>query len=216
MDVGGSPGPHVANAARYSRNAMTEQTDSRNGSVAGYLGDVQAMVADGLQALARQAESLRSSGHKDALPALLHGQRMLERQKAALRARLESFGGSSTTAPVLDALAAVAGFAAGLLGALQPYETVKSLRDDAAFFSALGVAYLLLYTTASALADADTASLAQEGYEDAARMVMHLDGILPKVTLEKLREENVSIADVTERVRAMVTKACDRALPLGI
>ena len=194
---------------------MTEKTESRNDTLTTYLGDVQALVAHGLQALERQAESLRKVSHKDALPAVVHGQRLLERQKAALRARLESFGGSAT-APVKDAVSAVAGVAAGLIDAVRPSETVKSLRDDAAFFSGLGIAYLLLYTTASGLADADTAALAQEGYEDAARMVMHLDGILPKVTIEELREGNLDVSDVTARVKTMVEKAWDRAQPLGV
>ncbi|RYZ01842.1 MAG: hypothetical protein EOO73_34010 [Myxococcales bacterium] len=194
---------------------MAEKTETRDGTLTTYLGDVQALVSHGLQALERQTESLRKVSHKDALPAVVHGQRLLQRQEAALRARLESFGGSPT-APVKDVVAAVAGVAAGLIDAVRPSETVKSLRDDAAFFSGLGIAYLLLYTTASGLADADTAALAQEGYEDAARMVMHLDGILPKITIEELREGNLDVTDATERVKAMVTKAWDRAQPLGV
>ncbi|MDF3069577.1 MAG: hypothetical protein K0R38_5178 [Polyangiaceae bacterium] len=193
---------------------MTEKTASRNETLTTYVGDVHALVTHGLQALERQVVNLRNVSHKDALPAVVEGQRMLERQKAALEARIESLGGSAT-APVKDAVTAVAGVAAGLINAVRPSETVKSLRDDAAFFSGLGIAYLLLYTTAKGLSDPDTSVLAQEGYEDAARMVMHLDGILPKVTIEELREGRLDVSDVTEQVKAMVTKAWDRAAPLG-
>jgi hypothetical protein len=194
---------------------MIEKTDTRNETLTTYVGDVHALVSHGLQAIERQVENLRNVRHKDALPAVVEGQRILERQKSALEARLKSLGGS-TTAPVKDAVAAVAGIAAGLVNAVRPSETVKSLRDDATFFSGLGVAYLLLFTTASGLADVETSTLAQEGYEDTARMVMHLDAILPKVTVEELREEKLNVSDVTEKVKAMVGKAWDRAQPLGV
>lgn len=194
---------------------MSETNDTRNETLTTYVGDVHALVSHGLQAIERQVENLRNVSHKDALPAVREGQRILERQKAALQARLEALGGSAS-APVKDAASALAGVAAGLINAVRPSETVKSLRDDAAFFSGLGIAYLLLYTTANGLADTETSTIAQEGYEDTARMVMHLDSILPKVTLEELRESKLPVADVTDRVKAMVTKAWDRAQPLGI
>lgn len=194
---------------------MTEKKASRNETLTTYVGDVHALVSHGLEALERQVENLRKVSHKDALPAVVEGHRILERQKAALAGRLQSLGGS-TTAPVKDAVSAVAGAAAGLLNAVRPSETVKSLRDDATFFNGLGVAYLLLYTTAHGLADDETATVAQEGYEDTARIIMHLDSILPKVTIEELREDRLEVADVTDRVKAMVDKAWDRAQPLGV
>jgi len=193
---------------------MTEKTDTRNETLTKYVGDVHALVSHGLQAVERQVENLRKVSHKDALPAVVEAQRILTRQKSALEARLTGLGGSAS-APMKDAATAVAGVAAGLINAVRPSETVKSLRDDAAFFSGLGIAYLLLYTTANGLADAETSTVAQEGYEDTARMVMHLDRILPKVTIEELREGKLDVTDVTERVKAMVEKAWDRAQPLG-
>lgn len=191
---------------------MTEMNDTKNETLTTYVGDVHALVCHGLQAVDMQVTNLAKVSHKDAQPAVREGKRVLERQKSALEARLKSLGGS-TTAPVKDAVAAVAGVAAGLINAVRPSETVKSLRDDATFFSGLGVAYLLLYTTANGLGDAETSSLAQEGYEDTARMVMHLDRILPNVTIEELREQKLIVSDVGDRVKAMVVKAWDRAQP---
>jgi hypothetical protein len=180
-----------------------------------YVGDVHAVVSHGLQAIDRQVENLAKVSHRDAMPAVREAKRVLEQQKSRLEARLTSLGGSAT-APVKDAVSAVAGVAAGLINAVRPSETVKSLRDDATFFSGLGIAYLLLYTTATGLRDSETAGLAQAGYQDAARLVMHLDRILPKVTVEELREEKLDVAEVTEAVRTMVQAAWDRAQPSGI
>lgn len=185
-------------------------TATKNETLQTYVGDVHALVTHGLSTLERQVENLKKVSHRDALPAVTEGKRVLELHKSALENRLESLGGSAT-APVKDVVSAIAGVAAGLINAVRPSETVKSLRDDAAFFSGLGIAYLLLYTTATGLGDTETSAVAQAGYEDSARMVMHLDGILPKVTIEELREEKLVVAEVGESVRAMVRGAWDRA-----
>jgi len=187
-------------------------TATKNEILTTYVGDVHALVTHGLSALERQLENLKNVSHPDAQPAVAKGKRILEQHKSALGNRLESLGGSAT-APVKDAVSALAGLAAGLINAVRPSETVKSLRDDAAFFSGLGIAYLLLYTTAIGLGDTETSAVAQKGYEDSARMVMHFDGILPKVTIEELREEKLDVADVSERVQTMVRAAWDRAAP---
>jgi len=188
---------------------------TKNETLTTYVGDVHALVSHGLQAVDRQVDNLAKVSHRDALPAVREAKRVLEQHKARLQTRVTALGGSAT-APVKDAVSAAAGVAAGLFNAIRPSETVKSLRDDATFFSGLSVAYLLLYTTATGLRDGETASLAQSGYEDAARLVMHFDRILPKVTVEELREDQLDVADVSENVRAMVAAAWDRAQPSGI
>jgi ferritin-like metal-binding protein YciE len=187
-------------------------TMTRTETLVTYVGDVHALVTHGLKAVERQVQNLNNVSHKQALPAVVEAERVLNQQKEALEARIQSLGGS-TTAPIKDAVAAVAGIAAGLINAVRPSETVKSLRDDAAFFSSLGIAYLLLFTTAKGLDDMDTAMLAQAGYEGAARLVMHLDRILPSITVEELREENLDVKDVSDEVNAMVASAWDRAQP---
>lgn len=184
-------------------------SDTRMTTLTTYVSDVHALVSHGLKALERQVENLRNVSHKDALPAVTDGKHVLEQHQKSLEDRLEALG-SSATAPVKDAVAAVAGVAAGLINAIRPSETVKSLRDDAVFFSGLGVAYLLLYTTACGLNDQQTSALAQRGYEDTARMIMRFDRILPKVTVEELREQKLDVSDVSGKVHAMVTAAWNR------
>jgi hypothetical protein len=192
-----------------ARESMTDMNATKTETLKTYVGDVHALVTHGLKALEQQVDNLSDVGHKDALPAVREGKRILEQQKFALETRLNALGGSAT-APRKDIVASVAGIAAGLMTAVRPSETVKFLRDDATFFSSLGVAYLRLYTTATSLGDADTSHLAQHGYEDTARMVMHLDMILAKVTIEGLRAKKLEVADVTESVKTMVDKTWDR------
>lgn len=190
-------------------------TETRQGTLQTYVGDVHALVAHGLKAIDRQTDNLAKVSHKDAQPAVMEAKRTLEKQLALLDGRLKSLGGSAT-APVKDAVSAIAGVAAGLINAVRPSETVKSLRDDATYFSGLGIAYLLLYTTAAGLNDGETATVAEQGYRDCARLIMHFDRILPKVTVEELREGKLDVTDVTEKVKAMVQNAWDRAAPAGI
>lgn len=185
---------------------------TRNETLSKYVGDVHALVAHGLQVISQQTSNLKNVSHKDALPAVEASKRVLESQKAVLDARIKALGGSST-APVKEAVSAAVGVAAGVINAMRASETVKSLRDDATFFSGLGVAYLLLYTTASGLSDSETATLAQKGYEDCARSVMSFDRILPKITVEELREDKLDVMDVTDKVRVMVQGAWDRSQP---
>lgn len=190
-------------------------TESRIELLRTYVGDTHALVESGRTTVGRQVENLAKVSHRDALPAVRELKRVLDQHQVALESRLKALGGS-TTAPVKDAVSAVAGAAAGLINAVRPSETVKSLRDDAAYLSGLGVAYLLLYTTACAFADVETAALAQRGYEDSARLTMHFDRILPRVTVEELREEKVELVDPSEQVLAMVKNAWDRERPSGL
>lgn len=186
-------------------------TDKRNETLTTYVGDVHALVTHGLEAIDRQVANLKDVSHQDAKAVVQAAKSMLEAQKSVLGARVEALGGS-VTKPFKDAVSAVAGVAAGLINAVRPSETVKSLRDDHTFFSHLGISYLLLHTTAAGLSDTETEKLAEQGYRESARMVMMIDGALPKITVEELREgRELTVLDVQERTHAMLKKAWNRA-----
>src|SRR5436190_14974274 len=120
-------------------------TDKRNETLTTYVGDVHALVSHGLQAIHRQVEQLKNVSHRDARTAVAAFEGILRNQELALQDRIKALGGSATK-PVKDAVSAVAGVAAGLINAVRPSETVKSIRDDYTFISQLGVAWLMLHT----------------------------------------------------------------------
>ncbi len=191
-------------------------TDKRNEVLTTYTSDVHALVSHGLQAIHRQVEQLKDVSHKDAKVAVAAFESTLKQQKSALEDRIKSLGGSSTQ-PVKDAVAAVAGVAAGLVNAVRPSETAKSMRDDHTYFSGLGVAWLMLHTTATSLGDEETAQLAQRGYSDTTRIIMHLSRILPKIVVEELREDKELMpTDTQEKTRAMLKEAWNFDAPAGI
>ena len=193
---------------------MTQE--NRNDVLKTYTSDVHALVTHGVQAIHRQVEQLKDVSHQDAKTAVALFEQTLRSQQSALEDRVKALGGSAT-GPVKDAVSAVAGVAAGLIDAVRPAETAKAIRDDHTYFSHLGISWLMLYTTASALSDAETAALAQRGYQDTAKMIMHVDRILPKIVIEELREnKTLTPLDVQEQTRVMVKNAWEREAPAGV
>ena len=189
---------------------------SKNEVLTTYVSDVHALVEHGEQAIHRQVENLKDVSHKDARTAVVAFEKILTKQKGELASRIEALGGS-TSKPVKDAVSAVAGVAAGIINAIRHEETAKSLRDDHTYFNHLGIAWLMLHTTASSLNDEETTALAQRGYADTTRMIMHCDRILPKIVVEELRENpTLTVKDTQDKTREMVKKAWDRDAPSGI
>jgi len=193
---------------------MTQE--SRNDVLKTYTSDVHALVSHGVQAIHRQVEQLKNVSHQDAKAALRMFEQTLKTQQSALEDRVEALGGSAT-GPVKDAVSAVAGVAAGLIDAVRPAETAKAIRDDHTYFNHLGISWLMLYTTASALSDTETAALAQRGYQDTTKMIMHVDRILPKIVVEELGENPaLEPADVQDQARVMIKNAWNREAPAGV
>lgn len=191
-------------------------SDKKNEVLTTYVGDVHALVSHGQQAIHRQVEQLKNVSHQDAKTAVAAFEQILTKQKSDLETRIKALGGSAT-APVKDAVSAVAGVAAGLINAIRPSETAKSLRDDHTYFNHLGVAWLMLYTTASSLGDTETAALADRGYEDTTKAIMHITRILPKIVVEELREDKeLHPSDTDQQTRSMVKKAWDREAPASL
>jgi hypothetical protein len=185
---------------------MTEKTTA---TLTTYLTDMHALVNHGLRAIDRQARMLTGTSHLQALGAVQEFQRTLEGHLKLLDARTEALGGK-VTQPFKDAVTTVTGFLAGITNRLRPLSACKAIRDDYTFLSLVAVSYLMLFTTANGLGDRDTAMLAEQGYRDAARLVMHIDRILPSLVAQELREDNLPVADLERQSRTMLARAWKR------
>jgi hypothetical protein len=189
---------------------------TKTGTLQTYVSDVQALVAHGLQAIDLQAANLKGKGHDEALQAVRDFRQVLAGHQHALDSRLKALGGAPTS-PVKEAVSRVAGLAAGIINKVRPEEASKSVRDDYTFLSHCAVAYLMLYTTAASLQDEETATLAERGYRDCARLVMVVDRIMPTLVSEELRQDGLPVVDVSTRVRSMIADAWQReAGPAGV
>jgi hypothetical protein len=181
-----------------------------------YITDMHALINHGLKAIDRQAEHMRKKDpHPEALSVLGEFQRVLRGHLLQLDARAKTLGGK-TTQPIKDAVTTLTGLAAGLISAVRPEEAAKGVRDDYTFLSHVAIGYLMLHTTASGLGDAETATLAEQGYRDAARLVMRIDQLLPSLVLQELRQDGLPVGPVgpvAEQSLMMVQRAWRREAP---
>ena len=190
--------------------------DKKTDTLTKYVTDVHALVSHGLTTMKRQAENLKDVSHEDARRALPAFVSLLQKQDDELHVRIKALGGSAAQ-PVKDAVSAVAGVAAGVVNAVRPTETPKSIRDDHTYFNHLGIAWMMLFTTASSLGDEETASLAQRGYADTTKAIMHINHILPKIVVEELREDKqLNPADTADKTRGMTKDAWTREAPASL
>lgn len=181
-----------------------------NETLTTYLSDVHALVSHGIGAIHRQVDQLKDVSHRDASAAVVRFEGILRLQESALRDRIRALGGN-TSQPLEDVVSTVTGVAAGLINAVRSSKTVKSIRDDYTFISQLGIAWLMLHTTASSLGDVETTRLAEQGYADTAKMIMHIDRIMPKLVVEELREdEALRPNDTQEQTHSMIKKSWER------
>jgi len=119
----------------------------------------------------------------------------LAKQKArvdALQQRLEAVGGHAGS-PIKSGVASALGAAAAAIGDARKTEVSKYLRDDYSALCLASAGYTLLHTTALALGDSATASLAQRHLTDTATTIMKISATLPVVCLAELREEGVAV-----------------------
>lgn len=157
-----------------------------------YVGDIHALESHIFQALDKQVALLAS--HADAKQQVLVFRDILAGHLTALQSRLEALGGSPNH-PLKEGVAAALGVAAGLVDKLRTEEAAKDLRDDYTALSHSIIAYEMLLTTALASGDQETAGLARKHMLDNARFVTRISRFMPKLVLDELREDGMTIAD---------------------
>ena len=172
-------------------------------TVTKYLGDQHALESHILQAIDKQ-ERLLATGHPAAYETIRTIRDTLQMHLDALQERLQELGGSPTH-PVKEAVAAVAGIAAGLYDKVRNEEASKDLRDDYTALSHSVIAYTMLHTTALAFGDKETARLCARHLADNARFVKDIQTAMPGLVIEEYRQDggfslNAGAIGATRRV----------------
>lgn len=157
-----------------------------------YLGDMEALEAHILQAIDKQVKLL--DDHYDAQQRVRTYRETLSEHVDHLKSRIDQLGGSPTH-PLKEGAAAVFGVAAGLVDKIRTSEAAKDLRDDYTAINHSIIAYNMLYTTAVAAGDEETADLAKSHMSDNARFVMEINNFMPKLVLDELRQDGLSVKD---------------------
>lgn len=92
---------------------------------------------------------------------------------------------------VKRAASTVAGLGAAVTDLVRSEKLPKDLRDDYTAMSLGTIGYLMLHTTALALADNEVAELAQQHFNEYARAVMQLQNMIPTAVVTFLQEDGL-------------------------
>lgn len=117
---------------------------------------------------------------------------------------------------VVEAGASVLGKAAGVVDRLRKDTITKSLRDDYTAFNLAAISYTLLHTTATALGDDETASLAAENLKVHAANIQKINHIISDATVGEITGDgypvkNNNAAAVTKKVVDAAWKETDQS-----
>jgi hypothetical protein len=184
-------------------------TSNTQNYIAKYVEDLHSLVSHGLQPVSHQLVEASGAGHAEAAAFIVELQRTLADHEQRLTQRLQTLGTSPTTL-VQDAASAVAGVVAGIYNRMRSEAVSKSVRDDYTFISHCSVSWLMLMATARALGDHESEELAEQGYRDCARLLMRIDGLLPALVSQELRQDGFGATNVSEWAAGIVSDAWRR------
>ncbi len=152
-----------------------------------YLGDMHSLESHVMQAIDKQVKSF-PQGHPEAQEKVQTFRGTLATHLTALDARLQALGGSPTH-PVKEAVAAVAGVAAGLYDQVRSEEASKDLRDDFTALNSTIIAYIMLHTTALTFNDQETATLCQRHLTETSHFVMDIQDLMPTLVIQEYEQD---------------------------
>jgi ferritin-like metal-binding protein YciE len=157
-----------------------------------YLGDMIALESHIVQALDKQASWLND--HAEIKAKVATYRTNMAKHVDTLKARLTALGGSPTH-PVKEGVASVFGVAAGVVDKMRGSEAAKDLRDDYSALNLSLISYIMLYTTALAAQDQETASLCRTHLQDNAQFVLEINNIMPQIVFDELRQDGMTVDD---------------------
>jgi hypothetical protein len=151
-----------------------------------YAGDMVALESHIEEALDRQLKEVE--GYPRAAEAVQRFHTLVRSQRDAMRAHLQSIGGSEPSG-IKGAVASIFGAAAGVIDKMRTKEVSKALRDDYTAFNLAAIGYAMLHTTAHLLGEARTADIAERHMRGYARAIQEINQIIADVVAAELREE---------------------------
>lgn len=174
--------------------------------VADWVGDAVAIEAHIEEALDKQKKEYSSVAAVN--QAIHHFHDSTKANRDRLRDYQEKIGKTGGKG-VVEAGASVLGKAAGVVDRLRKDTLTKSLRDDYTAFNLAAISYTLLYTTALAVGDGETADLAAENLKVHAANVQRINHIISDVTVSEINGDGYPVKN--NDAAAMTKKVVDAA-----
>ena len=166
--------------------------DKKQETITKYLGDMKSVVSHVRTAMERQKEEFKDKPEvSQTMGRIAYG---LQRQDETLGKRLEALGGSPTH-PVKEVVSDALGLMAGLYNKVRTEGAAKGLRDDHVALNLVYISYTMLHTTAVALSDAETASLAKRAMIECAKFIAEVDGLVPATVFHELQDGDFGSLD---------------------
>ena len=180
--------------------------DKRQETITKYLGDMKSVVSHVQVAMERQKDEFKDKPEVSQTIARIA--LSLKRQDDTLGARLEALGGSPTH-PVKEVVSDAFGVMAGLYNKVRTEGAAKGLRDDHVALNLVYMSYTTLHTTALALGDAETASIAKRSLIECAKFVTEIDGLVPPTVFTELQDGDLGSLDSSapEQTRSAIREA---------
>jgi ferritin-like metal-binding protein YciE len=175
--------------------------DDKNRTLTTYVGDMHALEHHMLEPFQRQLDLT-----KDVPEAHQVVQQLVDtaqRHETALDARVKQLGHpqKNVSDTVKAAVAALFGVAAGAIDSVRPQQVSKALRDSYTATNHAIIAYIMLQTTALALNDQETATLAAQHLQNHVHNAQAIASIMPSLVIYDLSDDVGPVSpDVTKQV----------------
>lgn len=164
--------------------------DKNLSTIQTYTSDMYSLESHIEQAIDAQLEKVKDHPKASMAVRRFHG--TVRTQRDAVKAHLESIGGS-TTGSLKSAVTNLFGMAAGVIDKVRPEAASKILRDDYTAFNLAAMGYHMLYGTALMLNDQKTAALAERHHRAYTDMVQDINQIILSVVAEELRQDGLKL-----------------------
>jgi ferritin-like metal-binding protein YciE len=174
------------------RSEKTVADDKNQKTIADYIGDMVALESHIEEALDRQLAMAKE--HPEAGAAVQRFHDMVKSNRDEVKAYQQEVG-STAGNPIKAAGSTVLGKAAGLIDKIRTEGVSKSLRDDYTAFNHAAIGYTMLHTTALALGDDRTATLAAKGLRGYASAVQEINHIIADVVVWELQKDDHQLAN---------------------
>lgn len=169
-------------------------------AVTSYVTDMLALEEHMQKAFAGQLADLKT-GMLSSVLRELHNTSEMHSNALRELADAREQGGQGIAEVVKKAASSVLGVGAAAIDLVRSEKLPKNLRDDYTAVSLATVGYVMLYTTATTLNDAEVARLALTHLQDYAKASMTLFHVIPQSVIEFLAEEGHAVdRDALQRI----------------
>lgn len=160
----------------------------RNEVLQKYVADMLSLEKHIHEAVRRQRDDQEVATHPQTHSLISRIESTLDEHIEHLERHLKSIGGNAAS-PVQDAVAAVAGAAAGIYDKVRDEKVSKMLRDDYTALGLAAISYTTLHTTGLAVASAPTADLALRHLQHWTPLIVEISEVIPLVVAKELAED---------------------------